>query len=161
MAGGRAPFAWTARKVAMLVLALGGLGVSTYLTIAHYDHHLSLVCPATTTINCETVTTSAQSIVFGVPVSDLGLAFFVGMVALSLPVAWRVRTPVVPVARLASVVVGIGFVFYLLYSELFTIHAICLWCTSVHVLTFILFVLTVTGWDEAMTPVDEARAGTQ
>jgi uncharacterized membrane protein len=43
------------------------------------------------------------------------------------------------------VVVGIGFVLYLVYTELFTLNAICLWCTSVHVLTFLLFALVVAG----------------
>ena len=38
---------------------------------------------------------------------------------------------------------GIGFVLCLLYAELFTIGAICLYCTSVHVITFALFVLTM------------------
>jgi uncharacterized membrane protein len=41
------------------------------------------------------------------------------------------------------VVIGILFVLYLVYTELFTIGAICLWCTSVHVITFILFALIV------------------
>ena len=51
--------------------------------------------------------------------------------------------------RIASSVVGIGFVLYLLYCELFIIHAICLWCsTSVHILTFIIFCLVVSGWPE-------------
>jgi len=39
------------------------------------------------------------------------------------------------------VIVGIGFVLYLVYTELFTLNHICLWCTSVHVVTFLLFVL--------------------
>jgi uncharacterized membrane protein len=39
-------------------------------------------------------------------------------------------------------IVGIGFVLYLLYAELFDIGSICLYCTSVHVITFVLFVLT-------------------
>jgi uncharacterized membrane protein len=34
-------------------------------------------------------------------------------------------------------------VIYLLYAELFIIGSICLYCTSVHVITFVLFVLTV------------------
>jgi uncharacterized membrane protein len=41
--------------------------------------------------------------------------------------------------------VGIVFVLYLIYAELFSIGAICLWCTSVHVITFALFVLIVFG----------------
>jgi uncharacterized membrane protein len=35
------------------------------------------------------------------------------------------------------------FVLYLIYTELFTLDAICLWCTSVHVITFLLFGLIV------------------
>jgi uncharacterized membrane protein len=40
-------------------------------------------------------------------------------------------------------VAGIGFVLYLLYAELFIIGSICLYCTSVHAITFVLFGLTV------------------
>ena len=50
---------------------------------------------------------------------------------------------------IAMSVVGIGFAFYLVYAELFEIQKICIWCTSVHVLTFLMFVLVVTGWDDA------------
>ena len=45
-------------------------------------------------------------------------------------------------------VVGIGFVIYLLYAELFIIGSICLYCTSVHVLTFVLLatVFAAAAW---------------
>jgi uncharacterized membrane protein len=56
---------------------------------------------------------------------------------------WQWRRREVALIRLASVVVGIGFVIYLLYAELFIIGNICLYCTSVHALTFLLFVLTM------------------
>ena len=36
-----------------------------------------------------------------------------------------------------------GFVLYLIYAELIQIGAICLWCTSVHVATFLIFALIV------------------
>ena len=44
---------------------------------------------------------------------------------------------------LGSAVVGIGFVLYLIYVEVIQIGNICLWCTSVHVITFLLFALLV------------------
>ena len=34
---------------------------------------------------------------------------------------------------------------WLLTAELVIIHKICLWCTGVHLVTFALFVLTVTS----------------
>jgi uncharacterized membrane protein len=124
------------------IVSLLGLGVSTYLTITHYDTGIQLACSDKGVINCALVTSSPESMVFGViPVAVLGLAFFVFMAAATSPWAWRSRYPQVAMVRLASVVVGIGFVLYLVYTELFTLDHICLWCTSVHVLTFVLFVL--------------------
>jgi len=125
------------------VLSLGGLGVSVYLTIAHFNTSVSLVCPATSTINCEKVTTSPESYVFGIPVAVLGLAFYLFMAVANSPWMWRVAWPPLRWARIGSVAVGIVFVLYLIYCELFKIGAICLWCTSVHVVTFVLFALIV------------------
>jgi uncharacterized membrane protein len=44
-------------------------------------------------------------------------------------------------------------VLYLIYTELFTLNAICLWCTSVHIITILLFALIV--------PTAIARTSTQ
>ncbi len=127
-----------------LALSLAGLGVSIYLTIAHYTSSSILACSNKGYIDCAKVTTSSQSVVFGIfPVAVLGLAFYVFMVAVNSPWGWRMRLPVVWWARLGSVVVGMGFVLYLLYAEIIQIGNICLWCTSVHVITFLLFGLLV------------------
>jgi uncharacterized membrane protein len=132
--------------LATLVLSLYGLGASIYLTIAHYDTSIRLACTDNGLVNCQAVTTSSQSVVFGIfPVAVLGLAFFVFMVAVNSPWGWRRSgsQPAVRWARLGSVVVGMGFVIYLIYAELIQINAICLWCTSVHAATFLIFVLVV------------------
>ncbi len=127
-----------------LVLSLAGLGVSIYLTIAHYTSPKILDCSANGLVDCAKVTTSSESMVFGVfPVAVLGLAFYVFMVAINTPWGWRARVPAIWWARLGSVIVGIGFVLYLIYAEIIQIGNICLWCTSVHVITFLLFVLIV------------------
>jgi hypothetical protein len=39
-----------------------------------------------------------------------------------------------------------GMVIYLLFAELFSIKAICLCCTSVHVMTFAIFVLVMISF---------------
>jgi uncharacterized membrane protein len=136
-----------------LVLSLAGLGVSIYLTIAHYTSPKFLICSNNGVIDCAKVTTSSQSMVFGVlPVAVLGLAFYVFMVAVNTPWAWRAQLPAIWWARLGSVVVGIGFVLYLIYAEIIQIGNICLWCTSVHVITFLLFVLIVFAASIRPTP---------
>jgi uncharacterized membrane protein len=133
-----------------LVLAIAGTAVSAYLTYAHYASSAILACGGSGLVDCERVTTSAQSAVAGIPVAVLGLGWFVVTVALLSPPAWRSRVPWVRWARLADVALGMGMVLWLVYAELFVIRAICLWCTVVHVIVFALFVLVMLfGWEEA------------
>jgi uncharacterized membrane protein len=129
-------------QIATLALALAGLGVSIYLTISHFTETALAGCSESGLVNCTKVTTSPESYVFGIPVAVLGLAFFVFAVAIMSPWAWQSTRREIHLARIASLVVGIGFVIYLIYAELFIIDGICLYCTSVHVITFVLFVLT-------------------
>lgn len=130
-------------QLTTLALSLGGLGISLYLTIAHYTTPTALACPDTGILNCEKVTTSPESVLFGIPVALLGLVFYVVMTALNSPWAWRAGWPALGWVRLGSLIAGIAFVLYLIYTELFTLDAICPWCTSVHVITFLLFALVV------------------
>ena len=139
------------QPITTLVLSLVGLGVSTYLTITHFDK-VALVCSSNATINCEKVTTSPQSEILGIPVAMLGLLFFIPMVALCLPAAWRSADRRIHLARLALSVVGVGMIIYLISAELFVIKAICLWCSGVHVVTFLLFVIIVTSAPFVLAP---------
>ena len=142
--------------VAGLVLCLAGLGVATYLTIEHFNTSLQLACPDTGRINCQKVTTSQYSRVAGIPVAVLGVVYFVVALALFLPRAWRSPSPTLRLARLGWLGIGLVTVLYLVWAEFFGVSAICLWCTSVHVITFLLFVLAV--FTEAWAaPLDETR----
>jgi uncharacterized membrane protein len=148
-AGWRALARWAGGGLPLttLIVSLLGLADAAYLTYQHFSHASTFAgCSGNGTINCEAVTTSAWQYLFGthlLPVSVLGLAFFAFMTAVNSPWGWRAPWPAVHWARLASVVVGIALVLYLIWAELFRINAICLYCTGVHVLTFILFALIV------------------
>ena len=135
------PPAWL--RWSTFALAILGLAASAYLTYTHFTDSALAGCTETSgAVNCGKVTTSPQSVVFGIPVAVLGLAFYVFLVAIMSPFAWRSRRREIALVRMLSLIVGIGFVLYLLYAELFQIDAICLYCTSVHIITFLLFVLT-------------------
>ena len=127
--------------ISCFVLSVVALVVSAYLTYAHFASSNVLACPEGGTINCEQVTTSAQSKFLGFPVAVLGLIWSAAMVALTAPAAWRSTRPEIRIARLALASIGMCFVVWLVYAELFVIGAICLWCTVVHLVTFALFVL--------------------
>ena len=89
----------------------------------------------------------------------LGLAFFVPMLALCLPAAWRSADRRVHLARLILSITGVGMIIYLIIAELFLIKAICLWCSGVHVVTFILFVIIVTASPIVLAPDYGSDAG--
>ncbi|MEO8422960.1 MAG: vitamin K epoxide reductase family protein [Actinomycetota bacterium] len=123
--------------------AIASTTVSAYLTIAHFTSPKVLACASAGVVNCERVTTSAQSAVFGVPVALMGLAWSLAMCVLCSPRAWRSAAPWIRIARLVAVATAMAFVLWLVYAELFVIRAICLWCTVVHVLAFALFAIVV------------------
>jgi uncharacterized membrane protein len=142
----RAALRWASGGLSLtaLIVSVLGLADAAYLTYQHFSEATSFAgCSENGAINCRAVTTSAWSHLGPFPVSVLGLAFFVFMVAVNSPWGWRAPWPAVHWARLGSVVVGIVFVLYLVWAELFRINAICLYCTGVHVLTFILFGLVI------------------
>ena len=151
--------------LATFVLSLYALGASVYLTIAHFDTHVTLACSDKGLVNCAEVTTSSQSMVFGIiPVAVIGLAYYVFMAALNSPWLWRLQqtgsdqvAKILRYTRLGAIVAGMGFVLYLVFAELIQIGAICLWCTSVHVATFLIFTLIV--FYTSLSPSSRTRTG--
>lgn len=129
------------------VLTVLGFAVSAYLTYEHYTGSTSLACPAGpgSVVNCLKVTTSPWSVQWGIPVAVLGLVYFALMLPLQSAPAWRTPRRLVHVVRAGWCLVGLVSVVRLLYFELARIQAICEWCTAVHILTFILFAVTVLG----------------
>jgi uncharacterized membrane protein len=135
-------------QLVTLLLAVLGLAVSAYETYAHFSgsNHLAGCPTGKGTFNCTAVITSPQSMVFGVfPVAVLGLIFYVVVTALMTPWAWRIQRREVGLLRLAAMITGMGFAMYLIYAEVVQIGQICEYCTSVHVITFLLFCFTVVA----------------
>jgi uncharacterized membrane protein len=126
-------------------LCLAGIAVAAYLTYAHYTSAKVLACSDKGLVNCARVTTSSYSRIFGVPVADLGLAYFLAMAGLCSPWAWRADNRLLRGLRVLGAVSGVGMVIWLVYAELFRLDAICLYCTTIHVITVLLFIAVVIG----------------
>ncbi|HEU0113311.1 MAG TPA: vitamin K epoxide reductase family protein [Thermomicrobiales bacterium] len=112
---------------ASLVLALGGIAVAGYLTIAHYNQGV-LVCSSTIG-NCHTVQASVYATVGSIPIALFGLGMYIVLAALAW-LRWR-RPDLAWPATLAAFAIAFGGVLvsaYLTYLELAVIHAICQWC---------------------------------
>ena len=120
----------------MLLLTLLGLGVAGYLTYLHYS---GSEIPCLKGGGCETVQHSIYSKLAGIPVALIGLLGYVAILASLL-------APKGETTRLATMVftlVGFGFSAYLTSRELFSIHAICVWCAGSALIMTLLFGLAV------------------
>ena len=132
------------QAISTTLLCVIGLGLALYTLWVHY-HPGALACIDAGPVDCQAVLTSSQSVVAGIPVPYFGITFFVILGAFCLPATWRSGHRWVHWSRLATVIVGIGSVVYLVSIELFSVQKICLWCTGVHLVTFTLFIIIVTN----------------
>ncbi|MEO7061982.1 MAG: vitamin K epoxide reductase family protein [Lapillicoccus sp.] len=128
-----------------LGLSVIGTLLAAYLTFEHFTQNATLACSTTATINCQKVTESQWSSFLGIPVALLGLGFFLSMVVLCSPRLMRAPGRRWDALRLAWCGIGLVFALYLVFAELYHIHAICLWCTGVHVVTLLLLITLVFG----------------
>jgi uncharacterized membrane protein len=142
-----------------LALSVLGLADSGYQTLTKLSDTGLVGCSASGD-PCVLVQNSSQAYIFGIPVAVFGLVFYVFMVGICLPQAWRSARPLVRRARLASVVIGMVFVLYLIYAELVEIGQLCPYCTSVHIITFLLFsviVFQATASSRLLASAHQAR----
>jgi uncharacterized membrane protein len=131
----------------MVAIALVGIGISIYLTTIHYTH-TPPVCTVTGIINCSNVLKSSYSVIPGtsIPITIPGMLWFLvsGGLALAglVSIQRNQREPKhLPLYQVVWATGGLAFVLYLVYDELVQLHNICEWCTAVHILTLLTFVL--------------------
>jgi uncharacterized membrane protein len=114
----------------ILGFALSGIVVSAYLLLLSMSTTALNVCPSA---GCEQVITSPYSKIAGIPLSALGLIWFVFAIIFSFR----------PHIILMWGVVGIGGAGYLIGIELFVLHTICLFCTTAHVLGIAIMICAI------------------
>lgn len=112
---------------AVIILGVIGLGISGYLTYAHYNE-AALVCSIG---GCETVQASRYSTIGPIPIAMLGVAMFAAVIGLAVVrLASRAIVSHETAAMVAwgMLLTGILYYIYLTYVELFVLNAICQWC---------------------------------
>lgn len=141
---------------AAAAIALIGVGVATYITIADSGggHPLCVAGGS----GCQTVADSSYSHLFGVNVAVFGIAGYVLLFAAALTAGDLGRF-----AGLLLALAGCGFSAYLTYLELFTIDAICQWCVASAILMTLLLainLLRAIGYTGAEIGADPTPAPT-
>lgn len=133
----------------LLLLSVVGIGIALYLTAVHYEH-LPLLCSASGLVNCERVTSSPYSVLFGttIPITVPGLAWTLISAALVIVGVRSASSPSgifsrIVLAQFIWSLLGLLTILYLVYVEIVLLHTICAWCTGLHVIILIMFLLTL------------------
>ena len=150
-------------------LCMLALADTAYLTYAHFTTATVLACPSNPKgfVDCAAVTTSSYSHPFGIPVVIPGLIWCAAMLVLCSPPAWRAVSPWASRLRLAGSTAGIVMVLWLVYAELVKLHHLCEYCTVLHCVTGLLFIvilfataMTIQDEQDEQDDQDEQVAGT-
>ena len=112
-----------------LALAAAGLVDALYLTAESLSPQIPLYCPPEGFVSCVTITSSTFSRFAGVPVAVFGAVWFGLVLAIFAVDREGLNYGLIPLWGLAAVGAA-----YLIFVELFIIHAICPYCTLAHVL---------------------------
>jgi len=111
-----------------------GIVDAGYLTYEHFANSI----PPCTIGGCESVLTSQYAEFYGVPISLLGLIFYVVVLILSF-IATAKALKLLLVITSAAFAASLG----LIYLQLFVIEAICIYCMVSAGLSTTLFILSV------------------
>ncbi len=153
---------------AIVVFAVAGAGIAVYLTEVHYQN-VPLICSNSGLVDCASVLHSSYGVVpsTSLPITFPGLLWFVvngALAIVALAALWR-GVPEPKRLRQAMAVwggVGLLSVLYLVYAEIVKLQHICAWCTGVHVLVLLSFLLALNRLQSPLAVVQSppSRAST-
>ncbi len=105
----------------IIILTFAGLILSSYLTYLTYT---SVSCPIYG--DCDKVITSQYAKILGIPIAFFGILGF-----LLLFLSFQMKKNNI---LLTSGIIGVIFILYLQYVQIFLINQLCLYCTITHAL---------------------------
>lgn len=119
-----------------------GLGDTLYLS---YYQWLGII-PTCAIGGCEIVLSSVYSKFLGVPLSYIGLVFYIYMLALAVLLAIEPNSKALRFAIVAYAAIGLLFSIGFELLQIFVIHAICMYCAISATTTLILLCLAIWHW---------------
>ena len=122
----------------LFILSLVGIALTALLIKSKYfaEETFCLVGG-----NCELVINSIYSKIAGVPITILGLIWFLVVLFLSFRLI-KHKDKVFSKYLFYWSILGLGFVAYLLFIEIVLLEVFCTTCTAIHILIVLIFLLT-------------------
>ncbi len=151
-------------QLLLLLLSLVGAAIAIYLTTVHYEN-APLLCSTSGLIDCSRVLSSPYSVVpkTSMPITVPGLAWSLVSAVLAVAGLRQHRPPALRRILLVQFVwslLAILTVLYLVYVEIVVLHSICAWCTGMHAVILVMFLITIVqlqqGQEEAEAYSDES-----
>ena len=146
-------------QIVLLLLSLVGAGIAIYLTTVHYAH-VPLVCSTQGFVDCAAVLSSSYSVVPGtsIPITIPGLLWCLVSAALAIIALRAASVPHnILIVQFAWALVGLLTALYLVFVEIVRLHTICAWCTALHVLILIMFLITLVQLQQVSTEEAETE----
>jgi len=143
----------------LIILSLLGLFFAGYLTNQHYllrggGLHTPSLCSFNALFNCDAVNVSPYSMMFGYPLSAMGVTFYLVIILLSL-YAQLFHSRMGQVA--VTWIVTLGFLalimdFYLAFILMFSLRVICLFCLATYIINLGIFFIALFSMPESLKP---------
>ncbi len=146
------------RRQGIVLAALAGFFVSLYLFLTAVGVYGELVCGAGG--GCDIVQASRFSSFLGFPVAGWGVAWYGGVLGVSVIALGRMGVSVwTSRAFVVLATGGLAFSAYLTALEMWVIHAFCRWCVGSAIITVVIFLLTLREWPLALRDSRRSSAG--
>lgn len=127
-----------ALRILLILTAIVGIAIMAYLTSLHYSPEEGAFCNLGEGLSCDIVNKSEYSEVYGIPVSILGLLYFLGVFAAGI--FWYSRPVLKKIIFLSIAFLGPSL--YLSAVEVFVINNICVFCEISKVLIVAVIILS-------------------
>jgi len=90
-------------------------------------------------VSCSVISSSFSS-VFGIPLDFLAIAWF-GVNLILLAILSIMNKSKIMILLLAWSILGVSVVPYLIYIEVYVLHALCIYCTTMHIALVLNFLI--------------------
>lgn len=129
-------------SIFITLLALLGITDSVYLAYEHIIHAIP-PCSSGLLVDCGQVLTSKYAIFLGIPLGIWGVTYYALVFAATVVSFFMLRRYSRWITLIATTG-GFLFSLYLVFLQVFVIHAICLYCLGSALITTLLFLLSQT-----------------
>lgn len=138
-------------KMALIVMAIVGIADTSYLTYTRYENKI-LNCFGHTQVNsCQVVAQSAYSTVLGVPISLIGLAFYIFVLTIAV-MSLKDKFTFLLNTLLPLSVLAFLFSVRLTYLQVYVIESICYYCLVSALISVLLLMISMIIYQKMNLP---------